>query len=134
MAEVHERAAIEALAKFEFERLERESDLRPAGAPKTWEDCEPGLHEEMLAWARGALGAVAEATGAAEPPMWPRSEWTAELRFVTDNDKLAAQTDPDIFPHNVHEWTLDEIERAQVRGIVPRSSIRLEILDGAKAE
>jgi hypothetical protein len=132
--EIGNPQAIEALARFEFDRLERESDLRPTYGPKEWEDCEPALREEMLTWARGALGAVAEATGDEGPPMWPRSEWTAELRFVTDNDRLAAQSDPENFPRNVHEWTLDEIERAQDRGIVPRSSVRLEVLDGVKTD
>ncbi|HYJ22993.1 MAG TPA: hypothetical protein VEW07_13335 [Solirubrobacterales bacterium] len=50
--------AVEALAKFEFDRLERESDLKVVGGPLEWEDCEPGAREELLTWAREALAAA----------------------------------------------------------------------------
>jgi len=136
MATVNDPHAIEALAKFEFERLERESDMKVVGGPKEWEDCEPGVRKELLDWARAALGVVADATGEEGPPMWPRSEWTAELHFTTLNDRLAEEdpTSPAALPRNVHHWTLDEVERAQDRGIVLRSSVVLEVLDGVKAE
>jgi len=48
------KGAVEALAKFEFERLER-GDLRVKGGPVPWEKCEEALREEMLDWARDAL-------------------------------------------------------------------------------
>jgi hypothetical protein len=54
---------VEALAKFEFDRIERESDLRVADGPMGWVDAEPGLRKEMLEWATSAIDAI----GAAEP-------------------------------------------------------------------
>lgn len=51
-------SAEEALARFEFNRLERESDLRVADGPMTWERAELGLRKEMLDWAGDALRAV----------------------------------------------------------------------------
>jgi hypothetical protein len=49
--------AVEALARHEFDRLER-GDLRVRGGPLPWEKCEPHLREEMLTWARDALAAL----------------------------------------------------------------------------
>lgn len=48
----------EALARFEFERRERESDLQVKDGPLAWAECEPGLREEMLKWAGEVLDAL----------------------------------------------------------------------------
>jgi hypothetical protein len=52
--------AIEAVAKFEFDRLER-GDLRVHGGPLPWSKCEPALRDELLQWAKEILQAAEEA-------------------------------------------------------------------------
>jgi len=52
--------SVEALARFEFDRLER-GDLRVKGAPIPWEQAEACSRNELLDWARDALEAAAPA-------------------------------------------------------------------------
>lgn len=54
---------VEALAKFEFDRLERESDIKVVGGPQSWGQAEPAVRGELLGWARSALEAAIQQVG-----------------------------------------------------------------------
>lgn len=58
-------AAIKALAQFEYDRLERESDVKPV-TPIPWEEAEEHVREELVTWAAQALAAMEKAESETE--------------------------------------------------------------------